>query len=315
MQGWRHSWGSVRAARLRSQAPVPDVAWPAVRPDGLANAGPSAAAIVRQLQAHALLSASAAVTPSHGGPRQISVRDAQIAQLSLSVGSKRARSMGRGKLFNQFILVSLLFCLLVCFRPNVSMATEIALRGITDLQLTIGSPPDAPADCRVDDRHLERVGIERLLQAGLQAITVDEVIQRNQAMDEQLRRDLDTIRSGQRLSPAASQALTERRSAALFLRNLPGLMIQLDTHRRSLPHGEIVCALAVSADFSVPPVGAPHVAVSGQAVFAPLIVWRHPTLAAASSPSDIKNDSSRILASIIGSFVEVWSRENRRVGR
>jgi hypothetical protein len=223
--------------------------------------------------------------------------------------------MGRAKLFTQLLLVSLLSFLLVCFHPNVSMATDIALRGITDLQLTIGSPPDAPADCRVDDRHLERVGIERLSQAGLQAITVDEVLQRNQAMDEQLRRDLATIRSGQRLSPAASEALTERRSAALFLRNLPGLMIQIDTRRRNLPNGEIMCALAVSADFSAPPVGTPHVAASGQAVFAPLIVWRHATLAAASSPSDIQNDSARILASIIGSFVEVWSRENRRAGR
>lgn len=294
---------------------MPDVAWQAVRPDGLANAGPSAAATVRQLQACALPSASASVTPYHGGPTQISVRNAQIAQLSLSVGSQRARSMGRVKPLKQFFLVSLLCCMLVFFCPNVSMARDIALRGITDLQLTIGSPPDAPVDCRVDDHHLERLGIERLSQAGLQAMTVDEVIRRNQEMDEQLGRDLATIRSGQRLSPAASQALTERRSAALFLRNLPVLMIQLDTHWRSLPHGEVVCALAVSADFSVPPVGTPHVAASGQAVFAPLIVWRHPTLAAASTPSDIKNDSARIVASIIGAFVEVWSRENRRAAR
>lgn len=269
----------------------------------------------RAARPDALPYASAAVVSSHGAARQTGVQDAQIAQCSPPIGIESVRDGRRVKRFIQFSLVASLSCMLVVFRPNVSMATDIALRGITDLVLTIGSSPDAPADCRVDDRQLERVGIERLSQAGLQAITVDELLQRNQAMDEQLRRDLDTIRSGQRLSPAASEALAERRSAALFLRNVPGLMIQLDTRLRNLPSAEIVCALAVSADFSAPPVGTPNIAASGQAVFAPLIVWRHPTLAAASSPSDIKNDSSRILASIIGSFIEVWSRENRRAGR
>jgi hypothetical protein len=205
-------------------------------------------------------------------------------------------------------LLSFLFVI----QPNVSMATNAGLRGITNLQLTIGLPPTSHADCSIDHRNLERVGIELFAQAGLQAITADEALQRSHAVGEHLRRNFEAIRSGQRLQPTASEAAAERRSSLLSMRNLPGMMILFATDRLILPNGETICSLAVSADFAAPPAGVPTIAASGQAVFAPLVVWRHPTLATISSPENIRTVSVEKLEIIIRAMLSVWQQQNQQ---
>lgn len=205
-----------------------------------------------------------------------------------------------------------LLALSLCLPPQPAKGdpTGVRFRGISNVEVSVGIGRASSNLCPLDRQALERFGVQRLRQAGVHALTSDDVTQLSRQSGEQLQRDLEVMRSGRRLPGSSSTTPDERHSAIMFLRNLPFLMIQFETEKIALGDGKIFCAIATSGDFAAPPAGTPTIAATGQPNFAPLLLWRHPVLAAVSAPEEVQQAAAQQLDIIVQRMLRTWREQN-----
>jgi hypothetical protein len=185
------------------------------------------------------------------------------------------------------------------------------LQDISTLQLSVGTVRASEGACRVDRVALERMGVHVLIAAGMRALTSDESLQISQQDTEMMRRHTEILRAGRAFSEAERLEQEQFRRRTDFIRNLPWIMIMVAAQEFRSVDNRIFCGIAISGDFSAPPVGSPIIGATGRAALAPLLLWRHSTLSAVSDAQVVSSEVERLIRTIIDDFVLVRANQNR----
>jgi hypothetical protein len=207
------------------------------------------------------------------------------------------------------VILCLFFTHVIPLKQGLADDRALRFQGITDLQLSIGTP-HAANQCALSAAELERRGIALLSEVGLRGLTIADALERSRANAERVERDLQLMRSGHRLPQIGSPESIDRQNSINFMRDLPFFMILFDVDSTTTQSGQTICALGVSADFSAPADGQSRVAATKQQVHAPLLLWRHGTKAVIATPDTIQDVAENRLQEAINAMIAVWRTQN-----